>query len=213
MKEHLGQALRACGSAWRQRPYVRLLAILAVAVVAIALAAPHLREWGATAQRFALTGQTLPGPQLPGAVNQPKQPGLVNLDDFQVVIPPGWQRRKDWEDEGPGTKLFLLGPKITGGQMVVGIDVYPLRSGTTLDAFVKQYSARWNQALLAAKPATLCEKPAQMLTIAENGLDKVYLLSTWRDKGLAIGMIAPAGQMGTATPSFRLVVDTFQLYQ
>ena len=117
------------------------------------------------------------------------------------------------EDEGPGTKLFLLGPKITGGQMVVGIDVYPLRSGTMLDDFAKQYSARWNQALLASKPATLCDKPGRILTIAENGLDKVYLLSVWRDKGLAIGMIAPAGQMTAATPSFRLVVDTFQLYQ
>jgi hypothetical protein len=213
MKDRLCQASNGLRNLWRRHPLPCALVAVAVLAVAATLAAPRLRQWGAVAERFAFTGRTSSGPQLPGALNASRRPGLVNLDDFQIVVPPGWQRRKDWEDEGPGTKLFLLGPKITGGQMVVGIDVYPLRSGTTLDTFTKQYSARWNQALLTSKPATLCDKPGRLLTIAENGLDKVYLLSVWRSKGLAIGMIAPAGQMAAATPSFRLVVDTFQLYQ
>lgn len=213
MKAYFERAANAWRGLWQRGPLPRVLIILAVLALVGVLAGPRLREWGATAERLALTGESSGGPQLPGALTPSKQPGLVNLDDFQVVVPPGWQRRKDWEDNGPGTKLFLLGPKITGGQMVVGIDVYPLRSGTTLEDFTQQYSARWNQALLTSKPATLCEKPGRILALAENGLDKMYLLSIWRDKGFAVGMIAPAGQMATSTPSFRLVVDTFQLYQ
>jgi hypothetical protein len=154
------------------------------------------------------------GPQLPGRLPAPTQPGQYSLDDFQITVPPGWERRKDYEDPGPGTKLFLVGPVVGASNLVLGIDVYPLRSGTTLEQFVNQYSVKqWNLALLTNRPATLCNQPARILALSESGLDKLYLLTVWREKGFAIGMIGPAGHSTKTTPLFRQVVDTFQLYK
>ncbi|MHB8993821.1 MAG: hypothetical protein ACYC63_01055 [Armatimonadota bacterium] len=154
-----------------------------------------------------------PTPQLPAAIQQPTQPGLLQLDDFQVVIPKGWQRRSDWEDVGPGTKLFLLGPKVADVALVIGIDVYPLREGTTLEQFTTQYSARWDEASISNKPARLCEQPARLLGLTENSLDKLYLITVCKNRGYAVGMIGPTGQSAQCTPLFRQLVDSFQLYE
>lgn len=154
-----------------------------------------------------------PDLQLPGQLPGDTQPGLLKLPDFQIVIPAGWQRRRDWEDAGPGTKLFLLGPKAGTGQLVIGIDVYPLPKGTTLEQFVKQYSQKWNAALLTQEPATFCGQQAQMLQINENGLDKLYLVTVSDAKGFAIGMMGPAGTTASSAKTFRQVLDTFQFYQ
>lgn len=152
-------------------------------------------------------------PQLPGQLPQETKPGLLKLDDFQIVLPAGWQRRKDWEDPGPGTKLFLLGPKAGTVQLVIGIDVYPLRGGTTLEQFSKQYSQKWDPALLTQRPAFCCGQKAQMLALNENGLEKLYLLTVSGEKGFAVGMIGPAGSTTANTQAFRRVVDTIQLYK
>lgn len=213
MNEFLAACRNRLRTAWQCGPWLKVLLAVGVLALIVALAVPRLRGWRSDREQRALTGEVGGSPQLPGQIAAARVPGQIALDDFQIVVPPGWQRRKDWEDEGPGTKLFLLGPKVQGGQLVVGIDVYPLPSNPSLADFVTQYAARWNQALVTDKPATLCEQPARMLAVSENGLEKVYLVTVWRGKGLAIGMIAPTGQMTAATPTFRLVVDSFQLYE
>jgi hypothetical protein len=178
-----------------------------------AINAHNARRASATAP--VPTSSLPPGPsaQLPGAIQQPTQPGLLQLDDFQIVIPKGWQRRSDWEDQGPGTKLFLLGPKVGQVQLVIGIDVYPVRAGTTLDQFAKQYKGQWNPVFVSDKPARLCEQPARMVGVTENSLDKLYLLCVCKNRGYSIGMIGPTGQSAQSTPYFRQLVDTFQLYE
>jgi hypothetical protein len=174
---------------------------------------------GHKAQTTAVTPDTQalhPGGQglKPNQPAAPTEPGLVLLDDFQVTIPQGWERRKDLEDEGPGTKLFLVGPEISNTRLVVGIDTYPLKTGTTLEAFVKQYRARWATMLPTTdKPAALCGQPAHMIGFSEGGLDKLFILCVWREKGFILGMIGPTDQSQKALPLFRAVIDTFQVYE
>lgn len=213
MASRFASIIGRLGTLWHRR---RLLVALGLALVLIPAGALLVRA------RLAMPASALPGmtttdgalgPQLPGQLPQDTQPGLLKLDDFQIVIPVGWQRRRDWEDPGPGTKLFLLGPKAGTGQLVIGIDVYPIRSGTTLDQFTKQYSQKWNAALLTQKPAIFCGQKAQMLGINENGVEKTYLLTASDGKGFAIGMMGPAGSTTTSSKAFRQVVDTFQLYK
>lgn len=142
------------------------------------------------------------------------QPGTVALDDFRVAIPPGWQRQKELEDEGPGTKLFLVGPALAQVRLIVGIDVYPLPEGTTLQAFGEQYTKSWQgKPSYSSKDGELCRNPAQIVTFTEAGLRKTFLLSTWRGKGFVIGMISPLGQHHRALQEFRSVLDTFQVYE
>lgn len=198
------------------RRYLALmLGAVILLVAAAALYVTRVRLPGAAGPQAPLpagaaAGQSL---QLPGVVPVATEPGVLKLDDFVITLPQGWQRRRDWEDEGPGTKLFLLGPKVGTSQVAIGIDVYPLRSGVTLDQFVKQYSARWNLALLGQQEATLSGQPARMLSLTEGGQDKLYLITTWRSKGFAIGMFGPGGHGSRNTAAYRQVVDTFQLYE
>ena len=197
----------------RKRPTP--LMILALAFVIVLAGAFMLwRSRGCPLpRRFTSTSLTSPfGPQLPGPGSS-GVPGQLSLRDFQIVIPQGWQRHKEWEDEGPGTELFLVGPVAGASNLVLGVDVYPLREDTTLDDFGKQYSAKWNPGLVSNQPATLCNQPARMLELTENGQDKLYLVAIWRGRGFAVGMIGPAGQQAQTTPLFRQVVDSFQLYQ
>lgn len=153
-----------------------------------------------------------PGPD--GTAATPGQPGLAQFDDFQIAIPEGWERREDLEDGGPGTKLILFGPKVADTQLFIGIDVYPLRAGTTLEEFTKQYAERSLPGRSPrAKKATLCDQPAQMLGLTEGGLDKVYLVTVYRDKGFVVGMIGPSGHTNENTAAFREVVNTLQFYE
>ena len=146
-----------------------------------------------------------------GPANQPA--GLLALDDFQVTVPEAWERRQDWEDQGPGTKLFLVGPELAKMRLVVGVDVYPLKSGTALEQFVKDYGTKWAGRVTAETKATLCGQPARLIAYSEGNADKSFLLCVWRDKGFAIGMIAPTGQGRKAMAQFREVLDTFQVYE
>jgi hypothetical protein len=158
----------------------------------------------------ARLGDAVPAPAPEAAT----PPGTVALDDFRVAVPPGWQRQKELEDEGPGTKLFLVGPALAQVRLIVGIDVYPLPEGTTLQAFGQQYTKSWQgKPSYSSKDGELCRSPAQIVTFTEAGLRKTFLLSTWRGKGFVIGMISPLGQHHRALQEFRAVLDTFQVYE
>lgn len=139
--------------------------------------------------------------------------GLTLSDDFQVVIPKGWERRPDLEDSGPGTKLFLVGPERSGISLVIGVDVYPLRRGTTLQQFAKDYSQRWAGRSLIERSATLCQQPSRLFTLTEGTVEKLYLLLVWRDKGFIVTLAGPSGQAGTNKQEFRRVLDSFQVYE
>lgn len=188
---------------------VALFVLIVVALAILLLQSSHRGPEGLTA-----TGRIAAGTSARTQAEALTTPGLLALDDFQVVIPSGWQRRKEMEDEGPGTKLFLAGPTIGKQQLFIGFDVYPLRAGTTLEDFTRQYAARWAQFRPAIdRESRLCDQPARMLGFADAGLDKLFLISIWRNKGFVIGMIGPSGEGQKAISAFREVVDTFQVYE
>jgi hypothetical protein len=136
------------------------------------------------------------------------------LDDFRVVVPETWQRRKEMEDEGPGTKLFLVGPEVSKVNLVIGVDVYPLPEGVTLESFAKDYAKSWRgKAGVAETEATLCDNPARMVSFTENGQQKVFLMMTWLGKGFCVTMISPEGQRSKSLAEFKTVLDTFQVYK
>lgn len=156
---------------------------------------------------------SLPAGEAPAGAKPSGAPGEIVLDDFRVIVPDTWQRKKELEDEGPGTKLFLVGPVVAGVGLVIGIDVYPLPEGTTLEDFVKQYTKSWQgRSGYDVTDATLCREAAKMVGFTESGLEKTFLLMTWRGKGFVVGMISPVGQRNRATSEFRTVLDTFQVY-
>ena len=172
---------------------------------------------GFSGTRPELSAETAVPVRLPGHDRGRRHPagkaGPLALDDFQITVPAEWVRKGEWEDEGPGTKLFLVGPEVAQVRLVIGVDVYPLRTGTTLEAFVQDYSTRWAGQNLVQKKATLCDQPARLVVLAEGDLEKTFLLTSWRDKGFVIGMVAPNGQRQKALPEFRRVLDSFQVYQ
>lgn len=188
---------------------------LIVAAVLLISAAAMLIVRSNGVRHGAATQLAMPAaPVAPGQAATPTQPGLAAFDDFQVVIPEGWERRQDLEDGGPGTKLILFGPQVAETPLFVGIDVYPLRAGTALEQFVKDYVDRSLPGRSPrVKKATLCDQPARMLGLTESGVDKVYLVSVYKDKGFVIGMIGPSGHLNENTQAFREVVDTFSFYE
>jgi len=140
--------------------------------------------------------------------------GELALGDFRLVVPPGWQRRPDLEEQGPGTKLFLAGPTVGKGQVYIGIDVYPLPPGMALADFIKRYSSTWvGLGVIADKQASLCGKPARMLSMSDGSVDKLFLVSVWRNHGYTVGLFGPSGQAEANVKVFKTVVDTFQLYE
>lgn len=140
--------------------------------------------------------------------------GQIALSDFRIVIPAGWQRRPDLEEQGPGTKLFLEGPTVGAGQIYVGIDVYPLPQGMTVQDFIARYSSQWAQAApLADQPATLAGQPARMLAMSDGQMDKLFLVAVRGDRGFAIGMFGPTGQSAQNVKAYQAVLNTFQFYQ
>ena len=146
----------------------------------------------------------------------PPQPvaGELALTDFRLVVPQGWQRRPDLEEQGPGTKLFLAGPTVGKGQIYIGIDVYPLPQGMKLGDFIKRYSAQWvGLGVINDKAATLCGKPARMLSMSDGGVDKLFLVSIAHNRGYAVGMFGPSGQTEANVKAFKKVVDTLQCYE
>ena len=187
---------------------------LIVAAVLLISAAAMLIVRSNGVRHGAATQLAMPAaPVAPGQAATPTQPGLAAFDDFQVVIPEGWERRGDMENDGPGTKLFLAGPDVAGTQLFVGIDVYPLRAGTTLEQFVKQYSdANFKAKSPHSKKATLCEQPARMMGLTEDGRRKVYMVTVYRDKGFVIVMLGPSGYISENDKAFREVMDTFSFY-
>lgn len=181
----------------------------------LVLAAPAALLWpGGVRQRQRPAPDPLAAASRPGvpAAAAPTT-GLLMSDDFQLVIPKGWERRPDLEDSGPGTKLFLVGPERSGISLVIGVDVYPLRSGTTLQQFAKDYSQRWAGRSLIERSATLCQQPSRLFTLTEGTVEKMLLLLVWRDKGFIVTLAGPAGQAGANKQEFRRVLDTFQVYE
>jgi hypothetical protein len=183
----------------------------------LVLAVPAVLVWpGGVLQRQ----RPAPAPDTLASASRPGVPatalpttGLLLSDDFQLVIPKGWERRPDMEDSGPGTKLFLVGPERSGINLVIGVDVYPLRSGTTLTQFAKDYSQRWAGRSLIERSATLCQQPSRLFTLTEGTVEKMHLLLVWRDKGYIVTLAGPSGQAGTNKQEFRRVLDTFQVYE
>jgi hypothetical protein len=161
-----------------------------------------------------MTTNPIPKGAAPSVTPEGAEAGTVALDDFIVVIPANWQRKKEMEDEGPGTKLFLVGPVLTGVNLVMGIDVFSLPQSTSLEDFVKEYSKPWQgKPSLAIANATLCGEPAKMVSFEENGQQKVFLMMARRGKGFVIGMISPAGQKLLAVKEFEQVLGAFQVYE
>ncbi|MEN6642055.1 MAG: hypothetical protein ABFE08_06380 [Armatimonadia bacterium] len=194
----------------------RRMAVALIAAAVLLISAGAMMIVRSNGVRHGATPQLAmpPAPGTPGAAAVPTQPGLAQFDDFQVVIPEGWERRQDLEDGGPGTKLILFGPKVAETPLFVGIDVYPLRAGTTLEQFVGQYVERSLPGRSPkVKKATLCDQPARMLGLTESGVDKVYLVAVYKDKGFVVGMIGPSGHLSENTQAFREVVDTFSFYE
>ncbi len=151
---------------------------------------------------------------LPAApAEQPALTGQLTLTDFRIVVPPGWERRPDLEEQGPGTKLFLAGPTVGDGQLYLGIDVYTLPHGMKLADFIKRYSSQWaGTAGLSDKPAALCGKPARMLAMSDGRVDKLFLVAVYGDRGYVIGMFGPTGQGTASVKAFQAVVNSFQFY-
>lgn len=143
----------------------------------------------------------------------PAVTGQVSLNDFRLVIPPGWQRRPDLEEQGPGTKLFLAGPMVGEGQLYIGIDVYTLPHGMRLPDFIERYSAQWTGvAGLQDKPAGLCGQPARLLALSDGKVDKLFLVAVHGDRGYVIGMFGPTAQGEANVKAFKAVVNSFQFY-
>lgn len=153
-------------------------------------------------------------PTVPAAVSTAAATGQITLADFRIVIPPGWQRRPDLEEQGPGTKLFLEGPTVGAGQVYVGIDVYPLPQGMTVQDFIARYSSQWAAAApVGDQPATLAGQPARMLAISDGQMDKLFLVAVRDDRGFAIGMFGPAGQSAQNVKAYQTVLNSFQFYR
>ena len=158
-------------------------------------------------------GGTMPRPTQPLSADE-KPEGLIRLDDFQIVISPAWQRLLEWEDDGPGTKLFLEGPSYDGVSLIIGIDVFPVSEETTLKAFADDFVQRWEgQQMTIDDQATLCDQPAQMVRFTDGDREYTYLLMLWRSKGFVVGMIAPRTSHKMLVEEFRAVMDTFQVYE
>jgi len=150
----------------------------------------------------------------PPQIASSQDSGEIVLSDFRLVIPAGWKRRPDWEETGPGTKLFLEGPHVGAGQLYIGIDVYPLPQGMNLQEFIQRYSANWaGLRRKLDKPATLCNYPARMMLLSDGTIDKLFVLCVRHNRGFAIGMFGPSGQHVANVKAFRTVLDTFQFFE
>jgi len=194
---------------------VGLAAFVLVAVVLMRLlpvAATQAPAQFAPAQQAPLVAASPPAlPAAPAA--PPALTGQISLDDFRIVIPKGWQRRPDLEEQGPGTKLFLMGPVVGDSQLYIGIDVYTLPHGMKLPDFIKRYSAKWaGLGVLNDKPGSLCGKPARMLAMSDGRVDKLFLVAVRGERGYVIGMFGPTGQGPNNVRAFKAVVDSFQFY-
>ncbi|NPV47831.1 MAG: hypothetical protein HPY69_12790 [Armatimonadetes bacterium] len=194
---------------------IMLLAVVILVIAIVMMRRPGADSGGPASDTTARSDVTpLPQAQVPDHGSEPTEPGTLALDDFRVVVPDTWERVKEMEDEGPGTKLFLVGPEVAKVRLVVGVDVYPLPEGVGLDEFTKYYAKSWEgKPGLARSEATLCENPAEMISFSENGQEKVFLMMVWRGKGFCVTMISPEGQRSKSLQEFKAVLDTFQVYQ
>jgi hypothetical protein len=200
-------------------PAVRL-AILLVAALILVMAVVMMKRSGALSGLASggpgpgeVTTNPIPRGAAPSVTPEGAAPGTVALDDFIVVVPENWQRKKEMENEGPGTKLFLVGPVLAGVNLVMGIDVFGLPESTSLPDSVKEYSKPWQgKPSLAISASTLCGEPAEMVSFEENGQQKMFLMMARRGKFFVIGMISPAGQKLLAVKEFEQVLSTFQVY-
>ncbi len=191
---------------------IMLLALVIVAIAIVVMKQPGTAPQMASATPESAVTSPLQAPDIPGQ-SEPSMPGSLALDDFRVVVPEHWQRRKEMEDEGPGTKLFLVGPEVAKVNLVIGVDVYPLPEGVSLGQFTQYYAKSWQgKPGLAKSDATLCGNPAQMVSISENGQQKVFLMMVWRGKGFCVTMISPEGQRSKSLQEFQTVLNTFQVY-
>lgn len=194
---------------------IMLLAVVILVIAIVVMRRPEVTQGdraGDTPPRRDVT--PLPTAQVPDQGAEPSEPGSLALDDFRVVVPDTWERLKEMEDEGPGTKLFLVGPEVAKVRLVIGVDVYPLPEGVDLEAFTEYYAKSWEgKPGLKRSEATLCENPAVMVSFNENGQEKVFLMMVWRGKGFCVTMISPEGQQSKSLQEFKAVLDTFQVYE
>lgn len=193
---------------------IMLLAVVILVTAVVLMKRPSAAPRTA-AEDTASRGDVSPlqDPQIPNRGAEPAEPGTLALDDFRLVVPDTWERLKEMEDEGPGTKLFLVGPEVAKTKLVIGVDVYPLPEGVGLEDFSEYYAKSWQgKPGLAKSEATLCDNPAQMVSFSENGQQKVFLMMVWRGKGFCVTMIGPEGQRSKSLQEFQAVLDTFQVY-
>ena len=196
----------------RRLPLFAALTVFVLVAVLLMRMAPQGASAPAAAEAPVAVAEvplSLPAP----AAAPPVLAGQIALDDFRIVVPQGWQRRPDLEEQGPGTKLFLAGPAAGDGQLYIGIDVYTLPHGMKLRDFIQRYSAQWTgPGDQSDQPTTLCGQPARMLALSDGHTDKLFLVAVHGDRGYVIGMFGPTGQGDANVKAFKAVVDSFQFY-
>jgi len=138
----------------------------------------------------------------------------VTTEDFEVIIPQGWERHADKEKDN--TKLVVTGPQVGGKPLALSVDVIPLPSGMSLQEFGDQALAKYKDRKWTedktGNGVTLCKEDARRVAFTDSDGDNLFYLALANGKGYGITMISPTGTMGEQEKTFDQILTSFDLH-